>query len=272
VQGGSCSLINCTIANNFSNGGLDGNGGNSGQGAAGGVFNYSGAVLLVNTIIAGNNAANSRPDVNGAFISSGFNLIGNNQGATNLSILDFQNVSANLGPLQDNGGSTLTCVPLPGSYAIANGISADAPTIDQRGVPRPQGGAFDIGAVQVVTGSPFVTGAAMVSGSGFSLNTIFDATNKYRIQASTNLTAWIDLITNSSGGTLYFYGHRRNKLESSFLPHGNTLKGSQALTQCFRVWCRRRLFRDKARANFYFPSLSVSEFFIVWHGSRWHRL
>ena len=204
VQGGSCSLINCTIANNFSNGGLDGNGGNSGQGAAGGVFNYSGAVLLVNTIIAGNNAANSRPDVNGAFISSGFNLIGNNQGATNLSILDFQNVSANLGSLQDNGGSTLTCVPLPGSYAIANGISADAPTIDQRGVPRPQGGAFDIGAVQVVTGSPFVTGAAMVSGSGFSLNTIFDATNKYRIQASTNLTTWIDLVTNSSGGTLYF--------------------------------------------------------------------
>ena len=216
MQGGSCSLINCTIANNFSNGGLDGNGGNSGQGAAGGVFNYSGAVLLVNTIIAGNNAANSRPDVNGAFISSGFNLIGNNQGATNLSILDFQNVAANLGTLQNNGGSTLTCAPLSGSYAIGYGSSSGAPTTDQRGVPRPQNGAFDIGAVQVVTGSPYVTGGAMVKGSGFTLNTIFDVTNSYRVQASTNLTTWINLITNGNGGSQSFTDTAATNLSRRF--------------------------------------------------------
>jgi hypothetical protein len=44
-------------------------------------------------------------------VTTGFNLIGNNQGATNLSINDFQNVPANLNALQDNGGPTLTCVP-----------------------------------------------------------------------------------------------------------------------------------------------------------------
>ena len=194
-QGGNCTLVNCTVANNFTAGG---------GGSAGGIFNFSGTVSLLNTIVAGNHAQTGSPDLNGTFVSSGSNLIGNNQGATNLSIFDFQNVSANLGTLQNNGGATPTCVPLPGSYAIGYGTSAGAPTTDQRGVPRPQNGAFDIGAVQVVTNSPFVTGAAMVSGSGFSLNTIFDATNRYRVQASTNLTAWTDLITNGSGGGIYF--------------------------------------------------------------------
>ncbi len=174
------------------------------QGIAGGFYNYSGSVSLLNTIIAGNNGINSSPDIFGTFISSGYNLIGNNQGATNLSIFDFQNVSANLGPLQNNGGPTLTCVPLPGSLAIGNGASTGAPNTDQRGVPRPQNGTFDIGAVQVATSSPFVTGTAMSSGSGFSLNTIFDATNSYRIQASTNLTSWINIFTNGSGGGINF--------------------------------------------------------------------
>ena len=125
-------------------------------------------------------------------------------------------MSASLGTLQNNGGSTLTCVPLPGSYAIGYGTSTGAPVTDQRGVPRPQNGAFDIGAVQVVTGSPFVAGGTMVNGSGFNLNTIFDATNKYRIQASTNLTAWIDLITNSSGGALYFIDTAATNLNCRF--------------------------------------------------------
>jgi hypothetical protein len=40
--------------------------------------------------------------------------------------------------------------------------------------------------------------------SGFSLNTIFDATNSYRIQASTNLTTWVNLTTNASGGPQSF--------------------------------------------------------------------
>jgi len=159
---------------------------------------------LVNTIVAANNAPNYSPDMMGTFVSSGYNLIGNNQGAANLSLFDFQNLSANLGTLTNNGGSTLTCVPLPGSYAIGYGTSTGAPTTDQRGVPRPQNGAFDIGAVQVVANSPYVTGGALVKGSGFTLNTFFDATNKYRLQASTNLPTWVDLYTNVNGGILHF--------------------------------------------------------------------
>jgi hypothetical protein len=190
-------LVNCTVASNSATGGL---GGNPGQGIAGGIYNYSATVSMLNTIIAGNRASNSSPDLNGAFVSSGFNLIGNNQGATNLSIFDFQNVTANLGPLQNNGGPTLTCAPVQGSLTINNGTSTGAPNTDQRGVPRPQGGAFDIGAVEVVTGSPIFLGIAVNGGSGFYLNTIFDATNSYQVQASTNLTNWTVLTNYGSGG------------------------------------------------------------------------
>jgi hypothetical protein len=196
-------FVNCTFASNSATGGSGadpGSGTSPGQGIAGGIYNYSGTVSLLNTIIAGNSASNSSPDLNGAFVSSGFNLIGNNQGATNLSIFDFQEVAANLGPLQNNGGPTLTCAPLQGSFAINNGTSAGAPYTDQRGVPRPQGGAFDIGAVEVVTGSPIFLGVAMNGGSGFSLSTIFDATNSYQIQASTNLTNWTVLTNYANGG------------------------------------------------------------------------
>jgi len=160
--------------------------------------------LILNTIVAGNSAVNSSPDLNGVFVSSGFNLIGNNQGATNLSIFDFQNVAADLGPLQNNGGPTLTCAPLEGSFAINYGTSTGAPNTDQRGVPRPEGGAFDIGAVEVVRGSPIFIGAAMNAGSGFYLHMIFDETNSYQVQASTNLTNWTVLTNYGSGGAQNF--------------------------------------------------------------------
>jgi hypothetical protein len=170
----------------------------------GGVYQHSGSVTLLSTILAGNTAVDNGPDLNGSVLSFGYNLVGNNQGATNLTIFDFQNVAANLGPLQDNGGPTLTCAPLQGSLAIGYGSSAGAPGTDQRGVPRPQGAAVDIGAVEVVTASPIVTGAAMLGGSGFSLSTLFDATNSYRIQGSTNLTNWVDLTNYIGGGSRRF--------------------------------------------------------------------
>jgi hypothetical protein len=53
-----------------------------------------------------------------------------------------------LGPLTDNGGSTLTCVLLPGSSALDSGTSEGVPSVDQRGIARPQFGSFDIGACE----------------------------------------------------------------------------------------------------------------------------
>ena len=203
----------CTVTGNTSTGGeggnpkmyiSNGNGGGyffygrTGDSIGGGIYNLSGSSQLVNTIVAGNSAT-SGPDVYGAFISTGFNLIGNNQGATGLSINDYQNVSADLGPLQDNGGPTLTCALLQGSLAIGSGTSVGAPTTDQRGVPRPPGHC-DIGAVNFVT-VPIMAGQFKNSLAGFSLSTILDSTNSYRIQGSTNLTTWVDLTNYSSGGS-----------------------------------------------------------------------
>ena len=54
-----------------------------------------------------------------------------------------------LGPLQNNGGPTLTQAPLHGSPAIDHGDNAGCPAIDQRGWHRPIGLSCDIGAVEV---------------------------------------------------------------------------------------------------------------------------
>ena len=61
-------------------------------------------------------------------------------------------IDAKLGPLLPNGGPTFTHALLPGSPALDAGacMDADGPplTIDQRGFPRPQGLACDIGAFE----------------------------------------------------------------------------------------------------------------------------
>lgn len=68
------------------------------------------------------------------------------------------NVDLKLGALADNGGQTKTHLPQTGSPAIDNGSYINIPTIDQRGVARPQGLGYDVGAVEVTpvscTGKP----------------------------------------------------------------------------------------------------------------------
>jgi len=212
VEAGSLSIVNCTVSLNHASGGaggtsdpsVPGDGGQPGEGIGGGIFNHSGVIRLLNTITAGNNATNESPDLYGAFVTTGFNLIVNNQGATGLSINDFQNVPANLGPLQDNGGPTLTCVPQQGSLAIGYGTSVGAPRTDQRGVPRPLVGSCDIGAVQVVAAAPYLVGPVSLGASGFAFEAIFDATNAYRVRASTNMLTWVDATNYSSGGLQHF--------------------------------------------------------------------
>src|SRR5262249_2529243 len=63
-------------------------------------------------------------------------------------------LSAILDPtLADNGGPTFTQTLVTGSPAIdASPADSDCPPTDQRGVPRPQGPACDIGAVELVPG------------------------------------------------------------------------------------------------------------------------
>jgi hypothetical protein len=115
------------------------------------------------SIIALNTSANG-PDVRGELTSDGFNLIGNNSGATILSPQASDQVGNSptpinplLGPLQNNGGLTSTHALLLGSPAIDRGESSGS-TADQRGFGRrkdipalanaPGGDGADVGAFE----------------------------------------------------------------------------------------------------------------------------
>jgi hypothetical protein len=116
--------------------------------------------LLHNTLIAGNfRTDTTRNDIHGRLNPGGdYNLIGDGTGMTGLSngVNGNQIGSAGapidplLGPLQDNGGPTLTHALLSGSPAIDAGNNAYATYWDQRGegFPRIVNGIIDIGAFE----------------------------------------------------------------------------------------------------------------------------
>jgi hypothetical protein len=159
--GGTINLTNSTISGN------DGTGFTGAAGGAGGIRNDAGGTVNArNTIIAKNIKSGAAYDVGGPLTSQGYNLIGNNNGATIVPMTGDQigtpgsPIDPKLGPLQDNGGPTFTQALLSGSTAIDGGHSSGSNT-DQRGLPRPVdnpgipnaigGDGSDIGAFEVQT-------------------------------------------------------------------------------------------------------------------------
>lgn len=62
---------------------------------------------------------------------------------------DRNNTNPKLGPLASNGSPVWSHLPLEGSPAIDKGIAYSTISIDQRGLHRPSGKGFDIGAIEV---------------------------------------------------------------------------------------------------------------------------
>jgi hypothetical protein len=101
------------------------------------------------------------PDIGGGVIGGTYNLLGTGGLANgingNLVGSSESPIDPLLGPLQDNGGPTLTHALLPGSPAINVGDPGftPPPDFDQRGAPysRIAGGRIDIGAFEVQTAS-----------------------------------------------------------------------------------------------------------------------
>jgi hypothetical protein len=120
----------------------------------GGIYNLFGTVTLATSIVAGNSApAGQAQDGQGGFNSLGHNLIGDTEGSSGWVATDLLNVDPRLGPLQDNGGPTMTMALLPGSPAIDAGNNALIPPgvrYDQRGpgFNRIVNGTVDIGAYE----------------------------------------------------------------------------------------------------------------------------
>lgn len=139
---------------------------------AGGLYTTAGATThMTNSIVAGNDAMGGSADCKGTLAgSSKFNLIGSAAGCVIVSHVStfLLDVPANLGPLQSNLGPTQTHIPLAGSPARDAAYAFPPPAVDacepadQRGVPRPQGGRCDLGAVEYTDASLDVTGFVLV--------------------------------------------------------------------------------------------------------------
>jgi hypothetical protein len=155
ILGGDLAMANCTVSgNNARNGGglaFDSYATidlqhitvtlNTATGLAsskgGGFFPNGASGSVANSIFCGNTdqfVGTDTDNVNGAIPGGTNNLVDEN---------------AMLGALADNGGPTPTHALLTGSPAI-NGGAAGTATYDQRGVPRDQGNAPDIGAYETV--------------------------------------------------------------------------------------------------------------------------
>ena len=132
---GTLNLANDTIVGNTSRGG-----------AGGGIALLTGGggltTNLLNTIVANNtDATNQAPDISGTVVAA-FSLVRSKKGATFVGYTgsDVFGVDPHLGPLQNNGGPTMTMALLANSVAIDAGYDGVAGppyslTTDQRGRP-----------------------------------------------------------------------------------------------------------------------------------------
>ncbi len=161
---------------------------NSADSGAGGLHNTGRRVMtLKNTIVA-----NSVADANcfGTIADGGGNLSYPDTSCPGI------NADPVLGPLQDNGGPTLTMEPGPGSPAIDTGNDATCAAdpvnnLDQRGVVRPQGTHCDIGAVEHLL--PFRIWCPLVYAQPASASTLVSVCDEAHLLAAI-----------SGGGTITF--------------------------------------------------------------------
>ncbi|MBI3941852.1 MAG: DUF11 domain-containing protein [Chloroflexi bacterium] len=120
------------------------------------IESYPGPLYLRNTIVA--NMA-PRGNCRVGILSLGYNL-SDDFSCPFTSPGDVNGIDPLVGPLQDNGGGTLSHILLHGSPAIDTGDNSNCPATDQRGVSRPLDGnrdgiaTCDIGAVEVLCPQP----------------------------------------------------------------------------------------------------------------------
>jgi hypothetical protein len=176
---GAVTVVESTVSHNqatsngFAGGGISSNAGvtiksstitlNTTIGGGGGI---QGDTVATNTLVAGNSAAFGA-DCNGTLSSTaGYNLVQDTSGCTFAGVTtgDITGKPAVLAPLADNGGATMTHLPLSTSPAIDAGDPAGctdgddlALTVDQRGELRSSDGdadgaaRCDLGAVEAAT-------------------------------------------------------------------------------------------------------------------------
>jgi hypothetical protein len=143
---GGAALRHVTLAYNIA----DDDDNASGDG--GGLYVVTTTTTLTNTLMAMNlDRGAEAPECRGMPISGGYNLIQSISGCTFTTTTGDQvGPGANLLPLGDYGGSTLTHALALDSLAVNTAGAAGCTLADQRGVPRPVGAGCDIGAFELL--------------------------------------------------------------------------------------------------------------------------
>jgi hypothetical protein len=166
IAASSVTITNSTISGNsasYSGGGIASSGhavianstlsGNSAA-SGGGIYNVGqgGALEISNTILNAGPLGENIVNNGGTVTSHGYNVSSDNGSGYLIGQGDQINTDPLLGPLQDNGGPTLTHMLLPGSPAIDAGDPnfTPPPSRDQRGpcFYRVFGRRIDVGSVE----------------------------------------------------------------------------------------------------------------------------
>ncbi|MCY2941585.1 MAG: right-handed parallel beta-helix repeat-containing protein [Planctomycetota bacterium] len=216
--GGIFSDNNLTVTNSTLSG-------NSATVSGGGIFSNGGNLNIANTIIA--NSTSGGDYAGSGTIGTNSNNLVEDGSITNASSTPTGSGDIlgdpNLGPLQNNGGSTFTMALGMGSAAIGAGnatISNAAPIngLDQRGYVRssttPSIGAFDLPSITSFTPTSGLVGTSVViSGSGFvgpvqvkfngvtATSVVVNAANQVTATVPTGATTGLISVT-TSGGTV----------------------------------------------------------------------
>jgi hypothetical protein len=131
---------------------LSGNSASSGGGIYNSTGQYGGTLEIGDTILNAGASGENIFNNGGTVTSQGYNVCSDNGGGYLNGPGDQINTDPLLGPLQDNGGPTLTHAPLPGSPAIDAGDPnfTPPPFYDQRGpcFVRVFHGRIDVGSVE----------------------------------------------------------------------------------------------------------------------------
>jgi hypothetical protein len=170
---GTLALNQCTLSGNSASDG-------------GGIYNDDSAndgaaVMMTNTIVAGNSGIYPSADIYndaGSLTYGGSNLVqsvdnyfGTITGPAPLTD------APDLAPPGNYGGPTQTMPPLPGSAAIGAGsVAANTFSTDQRGYSRTQNGLIDIGAVELqspAANPPVLENITVPAGGGNGLQFTF---------------------------------------------------------------------------------------------------
>ena len=175
------AISNCTLSANFaaqtggaiyawhgvglteiSNSTVSGNASFQGETA---IYGDNTAILRIGNRILNTGGAGANFGGAIAVVSVGYNVSSDSGGGFLIATGDQINTDPMLGPLQDNGGPTLTHNPLIGSPAINIGDPkfTPPPATDQRGYLRVFNGRIDVGSVEVQpvpTPSPTPTATA----------------------------------------------------------------------------------------------------------------